>query len=239
VRTWHESKLVDLIDPVLFSGHVAWSTHDGEYLNDLLPLPYNDESLRTLVEHISIVQDTFGRPYLLENPSSYVGFGSSMMTEPEFLSALVARTGCRLLCDVSNVYLSAHNMGFDAHAYIDALPVDAIAELHLGGFEAEDEEGTAGQTVFVDTHGTPVADGSWQLYEYAVSRFGALPTLIERDNEIPDLAALIAESKITRAYAARGLERAHARAVGHATPRSPRHHRFGVRRCAASAHGWE
>jgi len=206
-------QIVDLVNPVLLSGHVAWSTHAGEYLNDLLPLPYNEESLRLLVRHITQVQDAFGRPYLLENPSSYVGFANSTMTEPEFLAALVSETGCRLLCDVSNVYLSAHNMNFDARAYIDALPADAVAELHLGGFEAEPDESTPGSTLLVDTHGTNVADGAWELYEYAIARFGSVPTLIERDNDIPDLAALITESLEARAHASRALAQDHARAV--------------------------
>src|SRR5882672_2662307 len=126
--------LVDRIDPIFVSGHLAWSTHAGEYLNDLLPLPYDDEVLRLLATHIDQVQDGVGRPYLVENPSSYVGFGASTMNEVEFLSELVRRTGCRLLCDVSNVYLSAHNMGYDAHTYIDGLPAHAISELHLGGY---------------------------------------------------------------------------------------------------------
>ncbi len=206
-------QIVDLVHPILLSGHVAWSTHAGEYLNDLLPLPYDDESLRLLVAHIDQVQDAFGRPFLLENPSSYVGFGASTMTEPEFLSALVSRTGCRLLCDVSNVHLSAHNMGFDPHAYLDALPADAVAELHLGGFEVEDDEATPGQTVLVDTHGTSVSAAAWDLYASAVSRFGPQPTLLERDNDIPSLKSLILESQLARTQAARGLATHHARAV--------------------------
>src|SRR6266571_2300145 len=105
--------LIDLVDPVLVSGHLAWSTHAGEYLNDLLPLPYDEESLHLIARHVDEVQNGLGRAYLVENPSSYVGFGTSTMTEVEFLNALVDRTGCRLLCDVSNIHLSAHNIGFD------------------------------------------------------------------------------------------------------------------------------
>lgn len=197
-------QLVDLIDPVLLSGHVAWSTHAGEYLNDLLPLPYTSESLGLLAAQIDSVQQTFGRPYLLENPSSYVGYVDSTMTEPEFLAALVARTGCRLLCDVSNVVLSAHNMGFDPRRYLDELPVDAVRELHLGGFEVEDDDATPGATVIVDTHGTAVDDASWALYEYAISLFGPVPTVIERDNDIPDLPSLVAESQRAARHAATG-----------------------------------
>lgn len=206
-------QLVDLVNPVLLSGHVAWSTHAGEYLNDLLPLPYTEESLKVLVEHVRQVQDAFERPYLVENPSSYVGFGNSTMTEPAFLTALVEETGCRLLCDVSNVYLSAHNMGFDARVYLDSLPAAAIAELHLGGFETEPDESIPGATLLVDTHGTSIDPGAWRLFEYAIARFGSIPTLIERDNDIPDFDVLLAESRLARAHAAAALSQNHARAV--------------------------
>jgi len=197
--------LVDRVNPVLLSGHVAWSTHEGEYLNDLLPLPYTDESLSVLTQHINEVQDTFGRPFLLENPSSYVGFAGSTMTEPEFLTELVARTGCRLLVDISNIHLSAHNMGFDAHAYVRALPWSAVEELHLGGFEVEDDDATAGGRIIIDTHGTVVDEASWALYEYAVAHIGSKPTLIERDNDIQDLGSLIHEARRARTHAEAGV----------------------------------
>jgi uncharacterized protein (UPF0276 family) len=186
--------LVDRLDPVLVSGHVAWSTHPGEYLNDLLPLPYVDESLQILAAHVTEVQDALGRPFLVENPSSYFGYGSSTMTEPEFLGALVDRTGCQLLCDVSNVYVSSRNLGFDPRAYLDAFPASAVRELHLGGFEAEDDPATPGGCVLVDTHGVHVSDAAWDLYAYAVARFGPTPTLIEWDNDVPPLATLLAEA---------------------------------------------
>ncbi|MGD9631892.1 MULTISPECIES: DUF692 domain-containing protein [unclassified Afipia] len=198
-------RLIDRIGPILVSGHMAWSTHAGEYLNDLLPLPYDDETLGILVSHIDTVQNGLGRPYLIENPSSYVGFGHSTMTEVEFLSELVARTGCRLLCDVSNVHLSAHNMGFDAFRYIDGLPADAIGELHLGGFTAEEDDGRPGATVLVDTHGAAIADSAWNLYAYALRRFGPKPTLIEWDNDIPSLAVLLAEANHANEIAANVL----------------------------------
>lgn len=187
-------RLVDLIDPILVSGHLAWSTHQGEYLNDLLPLPYTEEALALLVAHVDEVQDGLGRPYLVENPSSYVGFRGSTMTETAFLSELVCRTGCRLLCDVSNVYLSSQNLGFDARRYLDELPAHAVAELHLGGFTPEDDEGRPGEVVLIDTHATVVAEPAWDLYEYAVRRFGPTPTLIEWDNEIPALTTLVGEA---------------------------------------------
>ncbi|MGE3796130.1 MAG: DUF692 domain-containing protein, partial [Dehalococcoidia bacterium] len=124
--------LVDRLDPALVSGHLAWSTHGAEYLNDLLPLPYDRETLHLVTRQLLEVQDGLGRPFLLENPSNYVGFAGSTMTEVQFLQALVDRTGCQLLCDVSNIYVSASNMGYDPIAYLDALPGEAIAEFHLG-----------------------------------------------------------------------------------------------------------
>jgi uncharacterized protein len=186
--------LIDLIDPVLVSGHLAWSTHEGEYLNDLLPLPYDEESLRVLATHVHEVQEGLGRQYLVENPSSYVGFGASTMSEVEFLCELVSRTGCQLLCDVSNVYLSAHNLGCDAYEYIDGLPAQAIGELHLGGFTPEEDEGNPGAVLLVDTHATLVAEPAWDLYTYAIRRFGPKPTLIEWDSDIPPLATLVGEA---------------------------------------------
>src|SRR5581483_519944 len=150
--------LVALINPVLVSGHLAWSTHAGEYLNDLLPLPYTAETLDVVSRHLDEVQAALKRPFVLENPSSYVGFAGSTMREPDFLNALAERTGCRLLCDVSNVYLSARNMGFDADEYLAAVDPRHVAEFHLGGFSAEPDEATPGGTLLVDTHGTVVDD---------------------------------------------------------------------------------
>ena len=187
--------LVDRVDPVLVSGHLAWSTHGSEYLNDLLPLPYDEETLRIVSDQLAEVQDGLGRAFLLENPSSYVGFVGSTMTEVQFLNELVARAGCRLLCDVSNVYLSSHNMGYDARAYLDGLTADAVGELHLGGFTREEDEATPGSDVLIDTHATRVADAAWELYAYAIRRFGRRPTLIEWDNDIPSLATLLDEAR--------------------------------------------
>jgi uncharacterized protein (UPF0276 family) len=186
--------LIDRIDPVLVSGHLAWSTHGAEYLNDLLPLPYTEETLRIVAEHLHEVQDGLGRPFLLENPSSYVGFTGSTMTEVQFLNELVDRTGCLLLCDVSNVYLSGHNMGYDAEAYLAALPAAAVAELHLGGFTVEDDEATPGGQILIDTHANRVAAPAWKLYARAVRRFERAPVLIEWDNDIPALATLLEEA---------------------------------------------
>jgi uncharacterized protein len=197
--------LIDLIDPVLVSGHLAWSTHIGEYLNDLLPLPYDEETLRLLTSHIAEVQEALGRPYLVENPSSYVGFGASTMSEVEFLAELVRRTGCQLLCDVSNVHLSAHNMGYNAYEYIDGLPADAIGELHLGGFTPEEDEANPGQELLIDSHATVVAEAAWNLYAYAIRRFGPKPTLIEWDNDIPPLATLMGEAARADVIAAKTI----------------------------------
>jgi uncharacterized protein (UPF0276 family) len=145
---------------------------------DLLPLPYTEDTLRIVAEHLHEVQARLGRPFLLENPSSSVGFTGSTMTEVQFLNELVDRTGCLLLCDVSNVYLSGHNMGYDAEAYLDALPAAAVAELHLGGFTVEDDEATPGGQILIDTHANRVA----------------APVLIEWDNDIPALGTLLEEA---------------------------------------------
>ncbi|HWK10697.1 MAG TPA: DUF692 domain-containing protein [Vicinamibacterales bacterium] len=186
--------LVDRIDPIFVSGHLAWSTHAGEYLNDLLPLPYTEETLRIVSDHIREVQDALGRRYLLENPSSYVAFSSSTMSEVEFLLELSRRSSCGLLCDVSNIYLSSRNMEFDPYAYVDGLDASAVSELHLGGFTPEPDDSRPGMELLVDTHATPVADPAWELYAYAVGQFGLKPTLIEWDNDIPSLNTLIGEA---------------------------------------------
>jgi hypothetical protein len=197
---------VDTIDPVLVSGHLAWSTNQGTYLNDLLPLPYDEEALRTVGAHLDEVRDGLGRPYLIENPSTYVAFGTSTMTELEFLNELVHRTGCQLLCDVSNVYLSAHNMGYDAYRFIDGLPVAAIGELHLGGFTAEEDEASPGATLFVDTHASTIAEPVWDLYAHALRRFCPKPTIVEWDNDIPPLTTLLGEAARAGTVAAQAME---------------------------------
>lgn len=186
--------LIDRLDPCLVSGHLAWSTHQGEFLNDLVPLPYDEETLRLLTEHIDEVQDGLGRAYLVENPASYFGFTCSTMNEVEFLSELAEKTGCRLLCDISNIFVSAHNMGYDPYEYIDRLPARSVGEMHLGGFTAEPDEALPGREILVDTHAACVAEPVWALYDYAVRQFGTVPTLIEWDNEIPSFATLLAEA---------------------------------------------
>jgi uncharacterized protein (UPF0276 family) len=205
--------LVDRLDPILVSGHLAWSTHGAEYLNDLLPLPYDEETLALVSDQLAEVQDGLGRRFLLENPSSYVGFAGSTMTEVQFLNELVDRTGCRLLCDISNVYLSSHNMGYDARRYVDGLPADAIAELHLGGFTREEDEATPGSDVLIDTHASRVTEPAWELYAYAVRRFGRRPTLIEWDNDIPCLPTLLDEARRANDVATHACEQEHSRAA--------------------------
>jgi uncharacterized protein (UPF0276 family) len=197
---------IEAIEPILVSGHLAWSTNQGIYLNDLLPLPYDDEALRTVLAHLDEVQEGLGRAFAVENPSSYVAFNTSTMTELEFLNELVRRSGCHLLCDVSNVYLSAHNMGGDAYRFIDGLPADAIAELHLGGFTPEEDDENPGSTVLVDTHAAAIAGPVWDLYAHALRRFGYTPTVIEWDNDIPELTALLGEAARADAVGRDALE---------------------------------
>jgi uncharacterized protein (UPF0276 family) len=189
------------IDPLLISGHLAWSTYGGVYLNDLLPLPYDEESLRVVAAHVHQVQDALGRRYVVENPASYVGFGGSTMAEVDFLAELASVTGCGLLCDVSNVYVSAANMGFDAPTFLDAFPAHAVAEIHLGGFTAESGTDSTG-AVLIDTHAAPIAAPVWHLYEHALRLFGPQPTLIEWDNELPGLNRLVDEAALADRVAA-------------------------------------
>jgi uncharacterized protein len=181
-------ELADRINPVLVSGHLAWSTHGNEYLNDLLPLPYSLETLDLVSAHIQEVQAVLGQPYLIENPANYVGFRQSTMRETEFLSELVRRTGCRLLCDVSNVVVSANNLGYDAYRYIEEFPAEAVAEIHLGGYTPEED-------VLIDTHAGPISERSWNLYAYAMQRFGPKPVLIEWDNQVPAFTTLLREAE--------------------------------------------
>ncbi len=200
------AEMVAALDPDLVSGHLAWSTHEGDYLNDLLPLPYTEETLNVVARHLDEVQSALGRTFVLENPSSYVGFAGSTMREPEFLNRLAASSGCRLLLDVSNVVISAHNLGYDPVAYVREIDPGAVAELHLGGFAEEEDPATAEQTILVDTHGAVVDAKSWALYETVLEHLGPRPTLIEWDNDIPALHTLMAEAETARGH----LERCHA-----------------------------
>jgi uncharacterized protein (UPF0276 family) len=205
---------IDRMRPFQVSGHLAWSTHEGEYLNDLLPLPYTRETLELLVRHVDTVQQGLGRTYLVENPSSYLGFRGSTMKETDLLHELVRRTGCRLLCDVSNIHVSGINLGYDPHDYVDAFPGFAAAEYHLGGFTAEDDDGNPGTEVLIDTHARPIADPAWALYAYTLRRHGARPTLIEWDSDLPELSVLIAEARRADAVMREALAPEAMRAAG-------------------------
>jgi uncharacterized protein (UPF0276 family) len=185
--------LVERYEPGLFSEHLAWSTHDTGFLNDLLPLPYTRETLGHVVAHVDEAQEALGRRMLLENPSTYVRFADSEMSEIEFLSEVVARTGCGLLLDVNNVHVSATNHGFDARAYVDAFPIAAVGEIHVGG-HAPDVDG-AGRLLLIDAHDREVDRPVWSLYARAVERAGPVPTLVEWDNDVPSWATLLAEAR--------------------------------------------
>ncbi|MDE1147047.1 MAG: DUF692 domain-containing protein [Azospirillaceae bacterium] len=182
--------LIDRYQPEFVSEHLAWCRLDGAYLNDLLPIPYTDASLALMAEHVDQAQSALGRRLLVENPSSYIRFPESDWDEAAFLVELARRTGCGLLLDVNNVHVSAHNVGLDAAAYLAALPVGLVGEIHLAGHAVIEHEG---RPVLLDSHGAPVADAVWDLYRAALARLGLIPTLIERDAEVPPLADLLAE----------------------------------------------
>jgi uncharacterized protein (UPF0276 family) len=185
--------LVERIEPCLVSEHLSWSTAGGVYLNHLLPLPYTDETLGVVADHVDEVQNALGRRILIENPSSYLRFRHSSMAEPHFLAELARRTGCGLLCDVNNIYVSAWNVDFDAGSYLDTLPVQAIGEIHLAGHAANDADG---RTILIDDHGSPVTAPVWKLYQRALERFGSVPTLIEWDTDLPELSVLLGEASV-------------------------------------------
>ncbi len=185
--------LLQRYEPQSFSEHLAWSSHGDVFLNDLLPVPYCHETLRRVCDHIDRVQEELKRRLLLENPATYVEFAASTMSEGEFISAVVRRTGCGLLLDVNNVYVSCVNHGRDPCAAIDALPLAATGEIHLAGFARDTD--AAGDELLIDSHGTPVAEAVWALYRHALRRVGQVATLIERDNDIPAFSVLLAEAR--------------------------------------------
>jgi len=192
----HLDRLAALIDryaPESFSEHLAWSSHGGVFLDDLLPLPYDRDSLSRVCAHVDQVQTRLGRRMLLENPATYVEFAASTFTEAEFIGEVVARTGCGLLLDVNNAYVSGVNHGRDPWACIEALPLAATGQIHLAGF-ARDVD-AAGDPLLIDTHGAPVSQAVWALYRKVLERVGPMPTLIERDSDIPPLPVLLAEAR--------------------------------------------
>lgn len=180
------------LNPASFSEHLAWSTHDGAYLNDLLPVPYTASTLARVADHIDEVQAVLGRRMLLENPSTYVAFAETAMGEVEFLTEIARRTGCGLLLDVNNVYVSGTNQNYDPVAYLDAFPLHLVGEVHLGGHDEDRDD--HGNRLLIDSHGAEVVDPVWALYARVIAKAGPLPTLIEWDNDVPDWPVLAAES---------------------------------------------
>lgn len=185
--------LVDRYRPALVSEHLAWCRHDGVYYGELLPLPYTGAALDRFCDHVDEVQDALGRSILIENPSLYVDLKGDM-TETEFLVEAVRRTGCGLLLDLNNVFVTAINLKRDALGYLETFPLDAVVEIHLAGHET-DPDGS----LLIDTHGAPVADAVWSLYRETIARTGPVPTLIERDNNLPPFVELMAERERAQA----------------------------------------
>ena len=186
--------LCDWLNPASFSEHLAWSTHEGAFFNDLLPLPYTRKTLDRVVDHIDEVQGLLGRRMLLENPSTYLTFAETEFEEIEFLTEIARRSGCGLLLDVNNVHVTCTNQDRDAAEYIARFPHELVGEIHLGGHE--EDIGDYGMPLLIDSHGKEVADPVWQLYESTVQVGGPKPTLIEWDNDVPDWATLAAEARL-------------------------------------------
>lgn len=182
--------------PAMVSEHLAWSTASGVFHNDLLPVPYTRAALRVVIDNIKRFQDALGRRVLIENPSSYLAFAASEMAEQDFIVEMAEAAGCGLLLDVNNIFVSAANLGFDAADYLDAIPGALIGEIHLAG-HAVRQHGAA--TIRIDDHGAPVAAEVWALYEAAIAKFGARPTLIEWDTNVPRLDTLLAEAAVAEA----------------------------------------
>jgi hypothetical protein len=197
----HLARLATLIEryqPQSFSEHLAWSSHGPVFLNDLLPLAYDAATLGRVCEHVDQVQSTLKRSMLLENPSTYLQFQRSTLDETDFISEIIRRTGCGLLLDVNNVYVSCINHQRNALSYIDSLPLHAVGEIHLAGF-AEDTD-SLGDRLLIDDHGAPIDNAVWQLYEQVLARIGPVPTLIERDNQVPAFSVLLAEAQHAGRY---------------------------------------
>ncbi len=196
--------LVERVEPGLVSEHLSFSVVEGVYVNDLLPLPYTEEALDTVVRNVQTVQEALGRQLLVENPSSYLTFTASTYTEWDFLTSLVQRAGCGLLLDVNNIFVSAENNGFDAQTYLNGIPGEAVQEIHLAGHSID---GQGKDRLLIDTHSDVVAGPVWELYRQALERFGPRPTLIEWDLDIPALDVLLDEARTAQRHldAAAGL----------------------------------
>ncbi|QDO96496.1 DUF692 domain-containing protein [Ferrovibrio terrae] len=190
-------RLCDRYDPQSFSEHLAWSSHDGLFLNDLLPLPYTEDTLRRVITHVSQVQDLLGRRLLLENPATYLQFAASTIPETEFLAEIAARTGCGLLLDVTNVLVACGNRGEDPAAYLAQFPLHRVGEIHLAGHH--DTTDRHGLPLLIDDHGSRIAAAVWPLYDSVIARAGPLPTLVEWDNDVPDWAVLRHEAQKAQA----------------------------------------
>lgn len=191
----HLHRLAELsarLAPCFVSEHLSWSVANGVYLNDLLPLPYTEEALDVVTRNVAHAQDILGRRILVENPSRYLAFAHSTLTEPEFLAALVRCTGCGILCDVNNLFITCANLGLDADAYLAALPPEAVGEIHLAGHSRVERDG---HFLLIDDHASPVAPAVWALYRRALVRFGNVPTLIEWDKDLPALDVLLGEAR--------------------------------------------
>lgn len=194
--TLHIKRLAELIEryqPQAFSEHLAWSSHGPVFLNDLLPLAYDTPTLNRVCEHIDQVQNTLKRPMLLENPATYLGFQRSTIDEPDFITEVIRRSGCGLLLDVNNVYVSCVNHQRDPLAYLDALPLHVVGEIHLAGFAEDCDD--LGDRLLIDDHGAPIDQAVWGLYRQVLQRIGPVATLIERDNQVPAFAVLVAEAQ--------------------------------------------
>lgn len=183
--------LCDRYQPDSFSEHLAWSSHGAEYLNDLLPLPYTEETLATICDHVDQVQEFLGRRMLLENPATYVLFAQSTIPETEFMAEIAARTGCGLLLDVNNVFVSCTNHRKDPRAYLADFPMAKVGEIHLGGHDSED---LPSGPLLIDSHGAPVSNPVWTLFAEVIERMGPLPTLVEWDNDVPEWSVLAQEA---------------------------------------------
>ncbi|WP_445220180.1 DUF692 domain-containing protein [Bradyrhizobium sp. Pa8] len=189
--------LVARYQPALVSEHLAWSSHETSFFNDLLPLPYTEATLACVCDHIDEVQEAIRRPLLLENPSTYVAFRESSMSETDFIRAIVARTGCGLLLDINNVFVSATNHGFSALDYLADFPLADVAEIHLAGHAEQTDDD--GNLLLIDSHDGPVADAVWKLFEIILAQRGPVPTLIEWDSKIPQWPILQAEAAAAQA----------------------------------------
>jgi uncharacterized protein (UPF0276 family) len=202
----HLDRLADLVarvEPFVVSEHLSWSTTGGTYLNALLPLPYDAASLLAIAGNVQRMQDRLRRRILIENPSAYLRFKGAALDEAEFLRELVRRTGCGLLCDVNNIFVSCTNLGGDAYDWLDALPAAAVQELHVAGHHTETDTAVP---LLIDDHGSPVADPVWALYEHAVRHFPHAVTLVEWDTNLPPLERLVAEAAKADRRRARALQ---------------------------------